>query len=447
MLTDSGVELRFSVGLPANRRRILGQQAHALLCEDVPTALRRATGELVEPAALQQQIQDATDAYALRHMLDERELVAFVADGSLLPRASGIDARPMESAQAVAFRSPPSLLQRFTLPSGREVSGMGIGRGVSLIVGGGYHGKSTLLRALTLGVYEHVAGDGREWVVSDARSVTIRAEDGRRVAGVDIAGFIDNLPGGRDTRHFNSDDASGSTSQAAAVMEAVEAGARVLFIDEDTAATNFMIRDGRMQQLIAKSQEPITPFIDRVRQLYDEHGVSTVIVVGGCGDYFEVADRVIAMRDYLPHDVSEQAKRIAEAPGSRQVETVGPLAAPQARLVAARSVSGRGERGYLKVAARDTRRLQFGEHEIDLAALDQLVTSSQLKAIGRALGWLSQHIDDKTSVAMLLDLAEQALAERGLDAFDGRKMGDSAAFRRFELAAALNRLRSLQIVH
>jgi predicted ABC-class ATPase len=212
----------------------------------------------------------------------------------------------------VAFQSP-ALRVEFTCPNRGLITGMGIPAGVTLIVGGGYHGKSTLLKAIELGVYNHIPDDGRELVVTHPAAVKIRAEDGRSVASVDISPFINQLPQGRSTRQFSTTNASGSTSQAANIMEALEAGAELLLVDEDTAATNFMIRDRRMQQLIAKDKEPITPFIDKVRQLYTDYGVSTILVMGGSGDYFDVADTVIAMENFQPEDVTEKAKAIAKA--------------------------------------------------------------------------------------------------------------------------------------
>ena len=185
-------------------------------------------------------------------------------------------------------------------------------RVLTLIVGGGYHGKSTLLQAIERGVYNHIYGDGREWVVTDPTAVKIRAEDGRRIENVDISSFIHNPPLNKNTEEFSTENASGSTSQAANIVEAVEAGTQLILFDEDTSATNFMIRDERMQRLVSNEKEPITPFIDRVRELYEDHNISTIMVMGGSGDYFEVADTVIMMDNYLPEDVTMDAKKIKE---------------------------------------------------------------------------------------------------------------------------------------
>ena len=266
--SDGAVEARFVVGLPAAGRRVLTREAVGLLVDDVPSVVRTslcAESYPAEELLLHAEVNE--DADALRSLLPEMGLVAFVADGAVLPRRSGIEQAPMLD-RAVPFESPASLRVHVDLPNAGSASGAGIPRGVTLIVGGGYHGKSTLLEALERGVYNHRPGDGRERVVSDPTAVKIRAKDGRSISGVDISPFIGPLPLGQGTRRFDSADASGSTSQAAAIVEAVEAGAGTLLVDEDTAATNFMIRDRRMQALVPRDLEPITPFVDRVRLLH-----------------------------------------------------------------------------------------------------------------------------------------------------------------------------------
>jgi predicted ABC-class ATPase len=293
-VSDEIVEVRFVVGLPARGRNILGRQAVEMLCEDIPEIVDKALKySSLDKKKIQQQVETLEDADWLRQQLPQQGLVAFIPDGAILPRRSGVDERPMLT-DAVPFKSPATLQVEFTCPNRGLVTGMGIPTGVTLIVGGGYHGKSTLLKAIELGVYNHIPEDGRELVVTHPAAMKIRAEDGRSIAGVDISPFINQLPQDRSTRQFSTTNASGSTSQAANIMEALEAGAQLLLVDEDTAATNFMIRDRRMQQLIAKDKEPITPFIDKVRQLYTDYGVSTILVMGGSGDYFDVADTVIA---------------------------------------------------------------------------------------------------------------------------------------------------------
>lgn len=446
-VSKNEIEVRFVVGLPARGRRILGRQAAELLCEDIPELVDRALiYEALNPKEILAWVETVEDADVLRSQLSENNLVAFVANGAILPRRSGADERPLLK-NAIAFQSPPSLEIELNCPNLGKIKGMGIPQGITLIVGGGYHGKSTLLKAISLGVYNRITGDGREYVVSDPTSVKIRAEDGRSVAGVDISPFINRLPQGRSTVNFSTSNASGSTSQAANIIEALEAGAKVLLVDEDTAATNFMIRDRRMQQLISKEKEPITPFIDKIRQLYEDYGVSTLLVMGGSGDYFDVADTVIAMENYQPFNVTEKAKEIArECATERQKEGGDSFGRITPRVPLGSSIDpSRGDRA-VNVKVRDVNEIVFGTEDIDLSSVEQIVNSGQLRAIAEAfIVAKEKYVDDKRSLSQILDKIIEDIETEGLDILTQYPQGDLAKFRCFELAAALNRLRSLAI--
>lgn len=446
-VNEKYVEVRFTLGLPAQGRRILGYQAAEMLCEDIPQIVNKALIYAnLNPQEIRHQVETVEDADWLRDRLRERNLVAFVSDGAILPRRSGVDDRPLSADEAIAFQSPPSLQVEFDCPNRGTVTGMGIPTGITLIVGGGYHGKSTLLKAIELGVYDRIPGDGREFVVTDPAAVKIRAEDGRSVVGVDISPFIDRLPQGRSTQKFSTTNASGSTSQAANIIEALEAGAKVLLIDEDTAATNFMIRDRRMQALIAKEKEPITPLIDRVRQLSDR-GVSTILVMGGSGDYFDVADTVIAMENFQPYDVTDNAKAIAaEYATGRTPEGGDRLGAIAARIPLPNSLDPSKGKRDVRVKVRDVDEVMFGTEDIDLASVEQIADPGQLRAIAAAMVYAKEkYMDGKRSLDSVLDLVMADIDRGGLDILTRFPEGDLATFRRFELAAALNRLRTLQV--
>ena len=449
-VNESHVEVRFSAGLPAAGRTCLGREAATMLLEEVPRLVRASLFyEALPAAAVARHVAVAEDQEALRAALAERGLVAFVADGAVLPQESGTSDRPLSGPRVVPFRSPPELRVELPTPNRGPVAGMGIPAGVTLIVGGGYHGKSTLLTALTRGVYDHVPGDGREYVSARADAVKIRAEDGRRIAGVDISPFIGELPFGQPTRDFSSDNASGSTSQAANIVEALEVGTSLLLMDEDTCATNFMIRDERMQLLVPKAKEPITPFIDRVRQLYVEHGVSTVLVIGGSGDYFDVADAVIWMDAYLPRVVTAEARRIArEDPVPRLPEAPAAFGPVVPRAPLPESVDPyRG--GRLKVQARGLHALQFGAATVDLGAVEQLVDPSQTNAIGELLVYALRrgYLDGRASLREALARLWADLERGGLDVISPHRghPGDYAQPRPQEVAAALNRLPGLAV--
>ncbi|UNU23067.1 ABC-ATPase domain-containing protein [Microcoleus vaginatus] len=481
-----GVELRFAVGLPAGGRSILGRQAAEMLCENIPEIVSQSLKYAnLNAAECRRHVETVEDADWLRQQLAENGLFAFVADGSILPRRTGVDNRPLLN-NAVAFQSPPSLKVEFNCPNRGLISGMGIPAGITLIVGGGYHGKSTLLRAIELGVYNRIPGDGREFVVTNPAAVKIRAEDGRSVAGVDISPFINHLPQGRDTAQFYTENASGSTSQAANIIEALEVGRRkkedgrgkkeegrgkkeeaqslvletqlvavsegdlvpVLLVDEDTAATNFMIRDRRMQELIAKDKEPITPFIDKVKQLYADCGVSTILVMGGSGDYFDVADTVISMDNFQAYNVTEKAKKIAKNYSvSRAAEGGENFGNITQRVPIPASLDPSRGRRDVRVKVRDVDELAFGTEEIDLGAVEQIVDSGQLRAIAAAMVYAKQqYMDGKRTLSEIIDLVMADIDAQGMDILSPFPEGDFAMFRRFELAAAINRLRSLSVV-
>ena len=446
-IDDKFVEVRFLLGLPARGRSILGRQAAEMLCEDIPAIVNQALRySSLNHKQIQTQVETIEDADWLRQQLKERGLVAFIANGAILPRRSGIDSRPLLD-EALPFQSPESLKVEFNCPNRGSIEGMGIPAGITLIVGGGYHGKSTLLRAIELGVYNHIPGDGREFALTNPAAVKIRAEDGRSIAGVDISPFINQLPQGRSTTDFSTANASGSTSQAANIIEALEAGAELLLVDEDTAATNFMIRDRRMQQLISKDKEPITPFIDKVRQLYLDYGVSTILVMGGSGDYFDVADTVIAMDNFEPQDVTAQAKEIAQQHiNQRTLEGGQNFGKITARVPLPESIDPSRGRREVKLKVRNTDEVAFGTEDIDLAAVEQIVDTGQLKAIASAIVYAKEkYLDKKRTLPEILTLVIADIEAEGLDVLTDFPQGDLALFRRFELAAALDRLRTLKV--
>ena len=441
---DGGLRLRLSVGLPAAGRRILGHEAAALLTGRLPQTLDRVLARL-DHHQLAQHVRAVEDQLALRQQLSAHGLVAFVAEGSILPRHSGADDRPLDGA--IPLEVPPALACDLQAPHAGLLRGLGVRAGVTLIAGGGYHGKSTLLAALAHGVYDHIPGDGRERCVTVPGAVSIRAEDGRSVRGVDLRPFITALPLGRRTDHFDTDDASGSTSQAAAIVEALEVGATALLIDEDTAATNFMIRDARMRRLVPDDKEPITPYLDRVRQLWDERGVSSILVVGGAGDYLDVADWVIHMDEYRPRDVTARAKEIAVALPQDGPRPPGEWPPAAARLPDPRSLDASRGRKAERVRSVKTRAIEFGSEEIEVSLLSQLVDPAQCRMIGDVLLECARGLcDGRRSLAEILELIDTRIDHDGLEALTQPGFGDRARARRFEIAAALNRLRSLRLM-
>jgi len=439
------VEARMALGLPARGRSVDARAAKTMLLEELPEVVRRGLvpppegGVDVERARLH--VETVEDASHSRGLLPGLGLVAFVADGVVLPRESGASDRPLKEG-AVPFRSPEEYRVEVELPNRGVVSGMGVPEGVTLVAGGGFHGKSTLLSALSWGVYDHVPGDGRELVVSRGDAVKVRAEDGRSVSGVDISAMIGDLPGGRATEDFSTPNASGSTSQAANIAEALEVGTSLLLVDEDTSATNFMIRDERMRELVRR--EPISPFIDLVRPLHRSLGVSTVVVVGGVGDYLDVADRVILLEDYVPSDATPRSREVAEKFPPRAPLTDRAVRPPRERVIDASSIDLR--RGKRQTArGRGLHTIELGRERVDLSYLEQLAEAGQTEAMARVIGgWAAGGEVSEVGELVREDVA--SISELGLDSlsnFQGHP-GEMSLPRVQELAAAINRVRPLR---
>ena len=439
------VLMRFQVGFPANGRTVNAGELGKILFDFLPKCAEQALFyQNIDRERLRAAVDLAEDQHCIREQLPGLGLCAFVANGSVLPRASGVSSKPM--GDGVKSVSPKELEVTLDLPRGRRITGMGIRRGVTLIVGGGYHGKSTLLGALELGVYDHIAGDGREYVITDPTAMKIRAEDGRSIRKTDISLFISDLPNGKDTAAFETEDASGSTSQAANVIESIEAGTSLLLIDEDTSATNFMVRDELMQRVIRRDMEPITPFIERVRELYESYGVSTVLVAGSSGAYFHVADTVIQMDRYVPRDITALAK--AEA-GNFPIRVDPPKpAAPlcfDRRPQPSPSFSG-GDRTKIKTLPREG--VMVNKEVIDLRYVEQLVDSEQLTALGYCVVYaLRNLLDGRRDLRRVTDELEAAIDRGTLAALCGDRSGvpGLARPRRQEILACLNRCRGLRI--
>ncbi len=435
-ITPEKIEARIEVGFPAFGRTIAAGELGKILFDQLPgvaegafcfkDASPRDLSELDEVVAL------ADDQQFIRDKLDALGLVAFVADGSVLPRQSGVSQLPMKDA--VVFKSPDSLAVSLQLPRRGEVRGMGIRKGITVIAGGGFHGKSTLLKALERGVYNHIAGDGRELVITQENAFKLRAEEGRCIHDTDISMFISHLPMKTDTTNFSTENASGSTSQAANTVEALCAGSSLLLVDEDTSATNFMVRDMRMAELVADEKEPITPFIRKIRSLYRDLGVSTVLVAGSSGDYLSVADTVLQMDCYVALDVTERAKELASKLTEEKVRRADWVRKPVRR------------RQIEKVRVHGKDLLSLDRSEIDLRGLEQIVDESQTAALAYLMQYILGHIaDGKKTAAELADEAAEKINREGIQSVTPRNYGAGAAsaVRRQEILACLARYRLL----
>ena len=442
---NGDVKLRFEVGFPANGRTINARELEKIVFGFLPECVEQSLFyKNCDKKRVRSIIDLAEDQQYIREELEKKDLIAFVANGAILPRESGVSDKPMKGA--VRFQSPKEMEVKMKLPHKGEISGMGIRRGITLIVGGGYHGKSTLLKALELGVYNHIQGDGREYVITKDDAMKIRAEDGRSIKKTDISMFINDLPNGKDTRGFYTEDASGSTSQAANVIESMEAGASVMLIDEDTSATNFMIRDELMQRVIHRDMEPITPFIDRILELYQEYGISTVIVAGSSGAYFHIADAIIQMDRYEPKEITKLAKETA-----KDFPAMSGMENPAEKPVFVRCPrQGRGFKpnDRIKMKTMGKEMVQINRETIDLRYVEQLADTEQVSALGYCVRYAEKHLfQGKDTIQNVVDKLEEKICREGLSSLceSNTSVANLAMPRRQEIFACLNRYRGLNL--
>ena len=435
-------EARFYVGFPARGRSVLARELEKIIFNIIPNIVENTfIYKNINKLNLINRVKLIEDQFYIRKNLKEKGLVAFVANESILPRESGVSARPLRNGKK--FISPQALEVEFDTPNRGKIKGMGIPKGITLIIGGGYHGKSTLLRALELGIYNHIEGDGREFVITDESALKVRAEDGRAITSMDISLFINNLPNGKDTIKFNTENASGSTSQAANIIEAIESKSKVLLIDEDTSATNFMIRDDIMQQLVVKEKEPITPFIDVAKSLYKQLGISTILVAGSCGDFFDIADLVIQMDSYEPYEVTAKAKELSRGKVSLRDDL--DISIDFGRVLDKGSIS-EGPKGIkIKTLGKDG--LSINKENIDLKSVEQIVDGEQINTIGIAIKFIEDKYSGKDlTIEKIADEIEKDITKNliGIDNIKGGN-GSLAMPRKQEILCAINRLRTLKI--
>ena len=459
-ITEKGITARFFVGFPANGRTINATELEKILFDFLPVCIQKSFFySSLNAKELQNYIELAEDQEFIRQTLPAKNLCAFIADGSILPRESGISSRPMKAS--IPFTSPDSLRISINLPHKGKITGMGIPKGITLIVGGGYHGKSTLLNALELGVYNHIPGDGREYVITDATAVKLRSEDGRFIKDVDISMFINDLPNKKDTRCFSTLDASGSTSQAAGIVESMEAGSHLFLLDEDTSATNFMVRDAFMQQVIQREKEPITPFLERAEDLYKKAGISTILVAGSSGAFFHIADTIIQMDNYVPKDITASVKKLCsqyplpavsvtyfQLPHSHRI--MSRPAESSKRLIhnsrGNHSDSGAAKPERLKTRISGTDGFSLGRQEIDLRYTEQLIDAEQTAALGLLLKYAVEHLaDGRRTLPEIVQFLWKNLSLHGLSFFtENQKISCGYATPRIqEIYACLNRYRGL----
>ena len=449
-ITNGELLVRFEVGFPANGRTINALELKKIFFEYLPSIVRKTLYyKNCRKDELKAVIELAEDQQFIREELKKRDLVAFVANDSILPRESGVSKRPMR--KCIRFQSPETMEVEMDLPNHGMIRGMGISKGITLIVGGGYHGKSTLLKAIEQGIYNHIAGDGREYVITCEDAVKVRAEDGRSITHVNISPFINDLPNKKDTRDFSTEDASGSTSQAANVVEAVQAGSKLLLIDEDTCATNFMVRDQLMQKIVSGNKEPITPFTQQAREMYERLDVSVVMVAGSSGAYFYIADHIIQMDNYRVVDITKHVKNVIEKEEISEDKesriSVTELMNPSIKPRILKSEVVEKKHGQIKIKQFGNSGFSIGKTEVDLKYLEQLTDIEQTTTLGHCLKMLVVEMEKKPqNLDVLVDNLWKKIQLEGFSALFEEKYlpVDLAQVRKIDIYMCVNRYRGLR---
>lgn len=469
MGADGSVRIRFEVGFPANGRTINSAELSKIFFEFLPKIVEKS---LVFRNMNERQVRETLELYedqsALYALCRENHWAAFVADGSILPRKSGVSDKPMKEAKV--FYAPESMRETIKLPHKGDITGMAIKEGITLIVGGGYHGKSTLLNGLETGIYHHIKGDGREYIASNETSFKVRAEDGRAISGTDISMFIRDLPNKKDTESFWTEDASGSTSQAANVAEAIRSGVELLLIDEDTSATNFMMRDDLMSKVIAKEKEPITPFLMRARELYEKNGISTILVAGSSGAYFSIADQVIQMDCYEALDITEKVRKICALEGITKITGKEDDLAAENSLFVKEDLKKKGKernqqagmelsqerflgikplerkKGQLKTKQYSKESFSVGKETLELRGLEQLMDYEQTTTASYLLKYMLEQMErdkKKVSLEQQIEKTWNLYEEKGMEAICGTEHLPTsfAALRKQDFYGCVNRYR------
>ncbi len=438
-ISGDKLTFRFYLGLPARGRTVLGREAKTLLFDKVKGIYEGITAKNINLSQLERHVKVNERSDMVRRAMAEEGLISFIGEGSILARKSSVDDRPM--ADAVKFKSPASMLVKLKLEDGTTVEGMGIKRGITTITGGGFHGKSTLLNAIEKGVYNHIPGDGRELVITTYDAVKIRAEDGRSIEKADISTFINNLPHKKDTKSFTSENASGSTSQACNIMEAIELGARLLLIDEDTSATNFMVRDRKIQELISHDKEPITPFIEKVGSLRKQLDVSTIIVVGGLGDYFSVSDNVLMLDEYRVTDITQRAKEIDEKYRESKIIEDETTIVPGRKKLNGKKIPLLFNDKKCKIRGRELDELSINKDVVDIRSLEQFVENGQVPFVGELLKRLFTKSNGNPDLRELLDRVEDEMKGENICHYLRAEQGSLVFTRKYEVGAVINRIR------
>ena len=455
LLTKEYIEVRFVITMPIQHIIVDGEpmvsidgaMAQQIFFEDLPEIIGNSLLYCnIDIAAADEHVNNMEDADRLRQHLGASGSVCFVADGALVTRIDGQDAPDYERLSPVEIDE--TLVEEVEVPHGGAIRGLAIPNGLTLILGESNSGRVDIMDAIAQGIYNHVPGDGREHVVTVADAVNIRSEVGRSIQQVDISPFASSLADGGNPAAYSAKSAGSFTSQAASTVEALEAGARVLLFDEHSSSSTFLSSDTRVSSLLGESSR--NTMAARARQMVDELGISMIVAGSSLiAEFIPIADKVLKVENFCVSDITEQAKAldiVPSTPADGSVNLSSMLS--RSRWAMPSSIDPSIGREDLVIETEDADFLQFGRSIVDLDAIRQIADADQARAIGFVLYYAKlRYMDEGYPLREILDLVDRDLSNEGLNTLVRDVRGDLARPRRYEVAAALNRLPAFRVSH
>ena len=427
------VEARLSVCLPVKDGKVDADSARRIFFDLLPQIVTDAMIFCYQDAEqIQRFVQVMEDADEIRQSLMQQGLVGFVAEGS------------SPSPNGPALTIDESIRTEIGVPNAGTLNGLAIPSGVTVVLGDPLSGRHELVAALGDGVYNHIPEDGRSLIVTVPDAVRVCAEPGRPVRNVDLRAFL------RDSQaaaSVSTASASGHVSQMATSMEALQAGAQVLMYDESDSDAAFLAADARLRTVSGGHPGQAIPLSDRVRQMADEWRISIVIGAWACaGPFLASADRILWIENGVVRDVTDSARDVGFDAPDAQIHSL-PELATETRRICPSSIDPSCGFDDARIEAPTPDTIQFGRSIIHLAGVPQVADESQAFTLGLILNYAKlHHLDTDRSLSEVLDLIDQELGMEGLDTLARDLRGNLARPRRFEIAAALNRLPTLRTV-
>ncbi len=449
LVTEEYVEARIYVMLPQRDGRVDGERVRDIFFEELASVVNASLVYCnLDERELTAFVNSMEDADQIRQTLSMRGLLGFVADGSMLARMGNTDFPDYEAV--TPLRVDSDIQVEMEVPNGGTIKGLGIPAGLTLILGDSYSGRIDLMKALAAGIYNHIPGDGRELAVTVPDAVSVAAEPGRSVQKVDVSLFIKEMEAGSQPAEFSTAEAEPSASQAAGVMEALEIGARAFLFDESTSAAAFLTRDTRLSSLMPEAERRIAPLAQRARHMVDDLGVSIVVAgAASVAEFIPVADTILRIDEYAVYDVTQAAKALDPAQFQIEEDPNPPdFAQERNRWVVPSSIDSSKGTDDQHIVAESIELLRFGRGLINLQNITQMADKHQTATIGLILYYARlRYMDESRPLREVMDLIDRDLGTEGLEVLSRDLRGDLARPRRYEIAAALNRLSSLRVSH